>query len=123
MSLVERSSALADLRKWNDEVRAGDGRLVLICGEAGVGKTSLLQEFVASPPQGHAGFARASCGARATRWPHPGRSGLSRTSRRRLAARSRPFCRRQRRARHVTPAAWIRQEFRGNRSSGVFSGA
>ncbi|HKR70321.1 MAG TPA: AAA family ATPase [Streptosporangiaceae bacterium] len=55
MSLVERSSALADLRKWNDDVLAGDGRLVLICGEAGVGKTSLLQEFVASQPQGPRG--------------------------------------------------------------------
>src|SRR5262245_14237878 len=55
MSLVERSSALADLRKWNDEVQAGSGRLVLISGEAGVGKTSLLTEFVASHPEGTRG--------------------------------------------------------------------
>jgi DNA-binding CsgD family transcriptional regulator/tetratricopeptide (TPR) repeat protein len=52
MSLVERSSALADLRKWNDEVQAGQGRLVLVGGEAGVGKTSLLKEFVAARPEG-----------------------------------------------------------------------
>ncbi len=52
MSLVERTSALADLRGWNDEAQAGHGRLVLISGEAGIGKTSLLREFVASHPQG-----------------------------------------------------------------------
>src|SRR5215468_2654826 len=55
MSLVERSSAAADLRRWNDEVQAGRGRLVLISGEAGVGKTSLLTEFVASHPEGPRG--------------------------------------------------------------------
>jgi DNA-binding CsgD family transcriptional regulator len=55
MSLVERTSALADLREWNDEVQAGHGRLVLISGEAGVGKTSLLKEFAASHPEGRHG--------------------------------------------------------------------
>src|SRR3954471_21234337 len=46
MELFERASALGDLDAWLADARAGDGRLVLVDGEAGVGKTSLLDEFV-----------------------------------------------------------------------------
>ena len=55
MTLVERDAALAALRGWNADVQAGHGRLVLVNGEAGVGKTSLLQAFVASHPEGARG--------------------------------------------------------------------
>ncbi|NUT33713.1 MAG: AAA family ATPase, partial [Hamadaea sp.] len=45
MALLERASALADLDRWLGEARSGHGRLVLVGGEAGVGKTSLVHEF------------------------------------------------------------------------------
>ena len=47
MVLLERTSALDELERWLADARAGQGRLVLVGGEAGVGKTSLLQEFAA----------------------------------------------------------------------------
>src|SRR5215813_6369384 len=36
--LLERETQLASLAEWAAEARQGDGRLVLIAGEAGVGK-------------------------------------------------------------------------------------
>src|SRR5512132_4501875 len=45
MSLLERESALETLGGWLAEARAGGGRLVLVGGEAGVGKTALVEEF------------------------------------------------------------------------------
>jgi DNA-binding CsgD family transcriptional regulator len=42
MPLLERDDHLAALRQYGEEARAGDGRLVLMCGEAGVGKSALL---------------------------------------------------------------------------------
>jgi len=47
MGLLERTSALDDLRRWFSDARARRGRLVLVEGEAGVGKTSLLEAFAA----------------------------------------------------------------------------
>jgi len=44
--LHERSHALGALRAALDGVVAGQGRLVLVSGEAGVGKTALLRRFV-----------------------------------------------------------------------------
>ena len=44
MQLLERERAFADLTEWLDAAAAG-GRIVLVGGEAGIGKTSLLQEF------------------------------------------------------------------------------
>ena len=44
MRLIERESQLAALRQYADEARQGSGRLVLISGEAGVGKSVLLEE-------------------------------------------------------------------------------
>jgi predicted ATPase len=45
MQLLERDSALETLGGWFAEARAGRGRLVLVGGEAGVGKTALVNEF------------------------------------------------------------------------------
>ncbi|HJU02231.1 MAG TPA: AAA family ATPase, partial [Actinomycetes bacterium] len=45
MQLLEREPALETLGGWFAEARAGRGRLVLVGGEAGVGKTALVEEF------------------------------------------------------------------------------
>jgi DNA-binding CsgD family transcriptional regulator len=47
MGLLERAAALEDLTRWLGEARSDHGRLVLVEGEAGVGKTALLHEFAA----------------------------------------------------------------------------
>jgi DNA-binding NarL/FixJ family response regulator len=44
VTLLERESQLGSLLQYADEARHRTGRLVLISGEAGVGKTSLLEE-------------------------------------------------------------------------------
>jgi predicted ATPase len=44
MELLEREQSLADLTRWL-EAAAGGGCIALVSGEAGIGKTSLLQEF------------------------------------------------------------------------------
>jgi Cdc6-like AAA superfamily ATPase len=44
--LLERQEALASLSAWLGEVTAERrGRLVFVCGEAGVGKTLMLHRF------------------------------------------------------------------------------
>jgi predicted ATPase len=45
MDLLEREPSLALLAGYAAEARRGDGRLVLVGGEAGVGKTALLERF------------------------------------------------------------------------------
>ena len=45
MPLLERDAALAALTEYADDARGGDGRIVLVAGEAGVGKTALLEEI------------------------------------------------------------------------------
>jgi predicted ATPase len=42
MELLEREQSLADLTRWL-EAAAGGGCIALVSGEAGIGKTSLLQ--------------------------------------------------------------------------------
>lgn len=48
--LLERDAALATLHRLREEAAADSGRLVLVEGEAGIGKTSLLAAFQASLP-------------------------------------------------------------------------
>lgn len=50
-ALLERDDALARLREALDSALAGNGRLVLLSGEAGIGKTTLVERFVARHAQ------------------------------------------------------------------------
>src|SRR3954464_3765652 len=43
MQLLERDAVLAALHEYADDARRGDGRMVLVAGEAGVGKTALVE--------------------------------------------------------------------------------
>ena len=45
MDLLERGASLASLAEYAAEARRGQGRLVALSGEAGVGKTALLEQF------------------------------------------------------------------------------
>jgi DNA-binding CsgD family transcriptional regulator/tetratricopeptide (TPR) repeat protein len=45
MELLERASFLATLAEYAREARQGSGRLVLVSGESGIGKTALVEEF------------------------------------------------------------------------------
>jgi DNA-binding CsgD family transcriptional regulator len=45
IELLERDQFLADLRTWLGDVDERGGRIVLISGEAGIGKSALLQDF------------------------------------------------------------------------------
>jgi DNA-binding CsgD family transcriptional regulator len=45
VQLLERDSFLQTLAEYAGEARQGHGRLVLVSGEAGLGKTALLEEF------------------------------------------------------------------------------
>jgi DNA-binding CsgD family transcriptional regulator/tetratricopeptide (TPR) repeat protein len=47
MALLERESELVALHAWLDDVATGAGCIVLVSGEAGIGKTSLLKQFAA----------------------------------------------------------------------------
>jgi hypothetical protein len=61
MELLEREPPLASLAGFAAEARRGEGRLVLLGGEAGVGKTALVE-----PPSSIFFPKRASCHAPAT---------------------------------------------------------
>jgi putative ribosome biogenesis GTPase RsgA len=43
--LLERESASASLHEYAGQARRGDGRLVLVAGEAGVGKSALVERL------------------------------------------------------------------------------
>jgi hypothetical protein len=51
-TLLERDSELDELRAAVQEATAGRGRVVLLHGEAGIGKTSLVNALRAEPPDG-----------------------------------------------------------------------
>ena len=42
-----REAALAQLQKWLERAQAGDSRIVFVTGEAGIGKTTLVEAFLA----------------------------------------------------------------------------
>jgi DNA-binding CsgD family transcriptional regulator/tetratricopeptide (TPR) repeat protein len=69
MALLERSPALDQLDSWWAEVRAGCGRFVLIEGEAGVGKTALLDAFTERVRAGDFRLLSSGCDAYLT--PRP----------------------------------------------------
>ena len=50
--LLEREPELAELRAAARDAAAGHGRIVLLHGEAGIGKTSLASALRAAPPDG-----------------------------------------------------------------------
>ena len=59
MELLEREEFLTDLEALLGEVTAGSGRFVLVSGEAGIGKTSLIERFT----EAHQKKARVFWGA------------------------------------------------------------
>jgi predicted ATPase len=52
VDLLERTQPLEELGRFMAEAASGHGRLVLLGGEAGVGKTSLVRHFTRSLPRG-----------------------------------------------------------------------
>jgi guanylate kinase len=80
--LLERAELLERLHVAAEAASAGHGRLVLIGGEAGAGKTALVEAFRVT-----SGTARRCCAASATPTPRRARSGRCSTSRTSWAAR------------------------------------
>lgn len=60
MELLEREQQLGSLAGAWRQVRAGAGRIALVSGEAGIGKTSLIDRFVAEQGQA-ARVLRGAC--------------------------------------------------------------
>ena len=50
VTLLERKAALDALAEIAGQARSGEGRLVLVEGEAGVGKSALLEQFTHDLP-------------------------------------------------------------------------
>ena len=61
MQLLEREQSLADLAAWLDAAVRVSGCIALVTGEAGIGKTTLLQEF--AQRQGNAHVLWGACDA------------------------------------------------------------
>src|SRR3954449_4411055 len=61
MQLLERDAVLAALREYAEDARGGDGRMVLVAGEAGVGKTALVEAMRDSLAGSDARWLWGSC--------------------------------------------------------------
>jgi DNA-binding CsgD family transcriptional regulator/tetratricopeptide (TPR) repeat protein len=61
--LLERDSAIAELHAAAQNVRLTGGRTVIVCGEAGIGKTSLLRAWVETTPANRLAFRWGGCEA------------------------------------------------------------
>jgi DNA-binding CsgD family transcriptional regulator/tetratricopeptide (TPR) repeat protein len=61
MELVERADLLAELSWLLDDARGGEGRLALVGGEAGAGKTSLVRGFAARLRGGGVRLLEGAC--------------------------------------------------------------
>ena len=64
---LERESSLGSLAEYVAEARRGDGRLVLVAGEAGVGKSALVEQLQRDVPD--ARWSWGACDGLFT--PHP----------------------------------------------------
>jgi hypothetical protein len=60
MRLLERASPLGSLAACVAEARRGDGRLVLVAGKAGVGKSALVEQLQREVPDAHWSWGRAT---------------------------------------------------------------
>lgn len=60
MELLEREAALATLAEAHGDAARGDGRVVVVTGEAGIGKTALVDRFVRDLGRG-AGVLLGTC--------------------------------------------------------------
>ena len=70
--LIGRDAELAELETALAEARRGDGGVVLVCGDAGIGKTALVESLVAmtAPTEVHVAWGRCWGGpAAAPYWP------------------------------------------------------
>ena len=65
--LLEREDALAALRDAAADAAAGEGRLVLVTGDAGIGKTALARSFLDGLPAGTR-VLEGACDALVTPW-------------------------------------------------------
>ena len=66
LKLLEREHDLRTLATALDDASAGHGRIVLVGGEAGIGKTSFVEHFVAArgaPPSSCAASLPPDCRA------------------------------------------------------------
>ena len=104
MHLLERDQYLAALEALR-EAASGHGRIALISGEAGIGKTALVERFVAQAPSACCP-ARSVGRVRGALHPAPPRPAL----RHRAADRSRRSARSwmaRRTARRSSPPSWM----------------
>lgn len=70
MPLLERGPALASMATALTDATAGQGRIVLLSGEAGIGKTALLRSFLTTLPR-NVRVLRGACdapGPASARW-------------------------------------------------------